>query len=75
MFFTVPDTDNRPVMINYKNIESITFVEGLDELTMSINLVSGSFVLTKMPRQVLVQMLNNMSEKPTPVQTHTEFAG
>ena len=72
MFFTIPDITNTPIMLNIKEIESISID---DDMLITIRLGSGKEIQTLMPRAILVQMINKLSNKPETVITHTEFAG
>ena len=73
-FFTIPDTFNRPVMLNVKQIVSIAYSEESEE-EIEITMSNGVMVRTIMPRQILVDMVNKVSEQRVPVQTQTEWAG
>ena len=70
-FFTIPDIENSPVMLNTKLIESITTSDNV----ITLNMASGREIFTTMPRQILVQMLTKVDVKPEMVQPTTEFAG
>ena len=74
MFLTIPDINNKPTLINYSNIESITFPKDNTSI-IDINFVSGKTVKTKMPRSILVEMLKSQKESPIMVQPTTEWAG
>jgi len=71
-FVTIPDITNSPVMINTDCVVSVTIdMSGIISLHMS----NGLDIETTVPRQILVDMLTKVSQKPVPVQTSTEWAG
>jgi hypothetical protein len=71
-FVTIPDITNSPVMINTDCVVCVTIdPSGIISLHMS----NGLDIETTVPRQILVDMLTKVSQKPTPVQPTTEWAG
>ena len=71
-FVTIPDSKNVPILLNIDHIQYVGYKE-FD--TLEIVLVSGAKVLTKVPRQILVDIINKQSKVPEPVQPTTEWAG
>jgi len=71
-FITIPDNMNVPRLIQ---LNKIKFITPLDETTLELNFGEGDVILTNMPRQILVEMLQRQEQKPIPVQPSTEFAG
>jgi uncharacterized protein YlzI (FlbEa/FlbD family) len=71
-FFTIPDINNSPVMVNTDKIACITIEpDGVITLHMS----SEFDIQTSIPRQILVDRLNKASKTPISVQPTTEWAG
>ena len=72
-FLTIPDEMNVPIMINLDKIETIT---PMAEDEILIQMTSGHTVLTKIPREILVDMIGKASKQErVPVETQTEWAG
>jgi len=59
-------------MLNIDRITSISYGENSEII---ISMSNGESVSTYMPRQILVDMVNKISNKPELVTTHTEWAG
>jgi len=72
MFVTIPDIDNRPILIQTSKLKHVRILE---DLTLELNFGEGDIILTNMPRQILVDMLTKENSKPIPVQPSTEWAG
>ena len=71
-FVTIPNDINAPIMVN---VDQITHIEPMEN---SINIIfsNGSVVTTKMPREILVDMLmKKEKQEPQNVLTQETFVG
>jgi len=71
-FVTIPNDINAPIMVN---VDQITHIEPMEN---SINIIfsNGSVVTTKMPREILVDMLmKKEKQEPQNVITQDTFSG
>jgi hypothetical protein len=71
-FVTIPDMTNSPVMIN---TDCVVFVSIESNGVITLHMSNQLDIETTVPRQILVDMLTKVSQKPVPVQTSTEWAG
>jgi hypothetical protein len=75
-FITIPDSSMLPVMIQPSTIEHIQHQE--DGSTM-LTFISGSYIVTTMPREALVELLMRKEKeersKPVNVMSLPSFVG
>jgi hypothetical protein len=71
-FVTIPNITNSPVMIN---TDCVVCVMIEDSGVITLHMSNGLDIETTIPRQILVDMLTKVSQKPVPVQPTTEWAG